>query len=288
MTAKFAELFGRGLHAPFFIAKSWLWYDKNMEANEYYDFEDRRYVNPTISRDEQMAFIDNLRNTQTANNEQIQTDTYNLGTHIPMTQGGLATGATDPDSYFMQRYQTPQVDSQVATLKATAQAQALNDVLSNYQKQMKKRYSDAYKNYKKRYGGTGAGGTPDTLYPETGGGVDDKVLTPLGTDYATGNQYPGTEVTQDGRSMWVTDLNTGTKKHYEKKYDANGNPYWDDVTNTWTKTTNGLEQHIGSGIDGAVQTIGDKAKRFSDTWNYLMGTLGQATPKNSKTGGSAW
>ena len=134
-----------------------LWYDKNMEANEYTEFEGRRYVNPTISRDEQMAFIDNLRNTQTANNEQIQTDTYNLGTHIPMTQGGLATGATDPDSYFMQRYQTPQVDSQVATLKATAQAQALNDVLSNYQKQVKQRYSDAYKAAQKRKGVTPTG-----------------------------------------------------------------------------------------------------------------------------------
>lgn len=147
-----------------------------MEANEYTEFEGRRYVNPTLSRDEQMAFIDNLRNTQTANNGQIQTDTYNLGTHIPMTQGGLATGATDPDSYFMKRYQTPQVDTQVATLKATAQAQALNDVLSNYQKQMKKRYNDAYKAYNKRKGNGGGGNNPSTLFPETGGGVDEKSI----------------------------------------------------------------------------------------------------------------
>lgn len=154
-----------------------LWYDKNMEANEYTEFEGRRYVNPTISRDEQMAFIDNLRNTQTANNEQIQTDTYNLGTHIPMTQGGLATGATDPDSYFMQRYQTPQVDTQVATLKATAQAQALNDVLSNYQKQMKKRYNDAYRAYNKRKGNGGGNNPTNPTNPtKPGGGTDEKPL----------------------------------------------------------------------------------------------------------------
>lgn len=186
-----------------------------MEANEYYDFEDRRYVNPTISRDEQMAFIDNLRNTQTANNEQIQTDAYNLGTHIPATQGGLATGATDPDSYFMQRYQTPQVDSQVATLKATVQAQALNDVLSNYQKQIKKRYSDAYKAYNKRKN------TPATTpaNPANPANPTDPNENPLdtttqaGTDGGTITTDPWTDrnttsYVQDGE--WVTvDTDTG-------------------------------------------------------------------------------
>ena len=153
-----------------------------MNDNEYYEFEGQRYVNPTISRDEQMAFIDNLRNTQTANNEQIQTDTYNLGTHIPATQGGLATGATSPDSYFMQRYQTPQVDSQVATLKATAQAQALNDVLSNYKNQMKKRYNDAYKAYQKR---------KNTYVPSTDPTNPDTPTNPLGVDTKTTGDNDG-------------------------------------------------------------------------------------------------
>ena len=193
-----------------------LWYDKNMEANEYTEFEGRRYVNPTISRDEQMAFIDNLRNTQTANNEQIQTDTYNLGTHIPMTQGGLATGATDPDSYFMKRYQTPQADSQVATLKATAQAQALNDVLSNYQKQMKKRYNDAYRAYNKRKN------TPATTpaNPANPANPTDPNENPL--DKSTEAGTDGGKITTDpytdrnttsfmnGDGVWVTmDTDTG-------------------------------------------------------------------------------
>lgn len=194
-----------------------LWYDKNMEANEYYDFEDRRYVNPTISRDEQMAFIDNLRNTQTANNEQIQTDTYNLGTHIPATQGGLATGATSPDSYFMQRYQTPQVDTEVATLKATAQAQALNDVLSNYQKQVKKRYSDAYRAYNKRKGRGGGGGYNPTT--TNGGNAGDVITRPL--EDATEAKTDGGKISTDPWSDRNTTSYTKDGKYYTVDTDTN-------------------------------------------------------------------
>lgn len=215
---------------------TWLWYDKNMEANEYTEFEGQRYVNPTLSRDEQMAFIDNLRNTQTANNEQIQTDTYNLGTHIPMTQGGLATGATDPDSYFMKRYQTPQVDSQVATLKATAQAQALNDVLSNYQKQMKKRYNDAYKAAQKR--AANRGGTEDPQYPGTPPDVDeqetgkDGVIVPAigiqggsgDTKVQTGDLYTARD--NKGKMLFQKPIIHGTRP------DGSTYTYWvDDVGN---------------------------------------------------------
>lgn len=214
-----------------------------MEANEYTEFEDRRYVNPTLSRDEQMAFIDNLRNTQTANNEQIQTDTYNLGTHIPMTQGGLVTGATDPDSYFMKRYQTPQVDTQVATLKATAQAQALNDVLSNYQKQMKKRYNDAYNAYNKRKGSGSGGGSPDTLYPETGGDVTEKGITPLTAEQTVATKTPGTttQVTDGGKVMWVIDNATGARKKYEKN--SNGE---------WVNTISDYEQYRQRKLNQAI------------------------------------
>ena len=203
-----------------------LWYDKNMEANEYTEFEGRRYVNPTISRDEQMAFIDNLRNTQTANNEQIQTDTYNLGTHIPMTQGGLATGATDPDSYFMQRYQTPQVDSQVATLKATAQAQALNDVLSNYQKQMKKRYNDAYRAYNKRKNTPATTPTTtDPLSPE-----DDDVITKT-TEDEFGNKVGMDELSNrifNHKTKFDinNELEEKRKEYFPLSSDISGVPYW--------------------------------------------------------------
>ena len=37
--------------------------------------DDRRYINPQVSLDEQNAFINNLRSTQQARNEEIATDT---------------------------------------------------------------------------------------------------------------------------------------------------------------------------------------------------------------------
>ena len=108
--------------------------------NEFYTFEDRNYINPQVSLDEQNAFIGNLRNTQQANNAEINAQTYNLGTAVPASVGGL-TGA---NSYFSSRYQTPQMNSLAANLRATAQAKALNDVLANEQAKMQKRYNDAY------------------------------------------------------------------------------------------------------------------------------------------------
>lgn len=131
-----------------------------LDENEFVEVEGRGYVNPQVALDESNTFIDNLRSTQQANNQQIQTDTYNLGTEIPSNLGGL-TGA---ESYFTSRYQTPQTNAALSELRATAQAAALNDVLANEQAMWKKRYQDAYRNYQKRsydksYGGGSGGGS---------------------------------------------------------------------------------------------------------------------------------
>jgi len=116
-----------------------------MRPEEYYNFEERAYETPTQSRDEQTSFIDNLRATQQATNAQIKTQTENLGTQIPSVKGGL----TGPEGYFQQRYQVTPTNALVADLKAAAQADALNKVLSNYGEQAQKRYNDAYRQYQK-------------------------------------------------------------------------------------------------------------------------------------------
>lgn len=108
--------------------------------------DDRRYINPQVSLDEQNAFINNLRSTQQARNEEIATDTYNLGTAVPSNLGGLGGSG----SYFNTRYQTPQTNAVVADLRAAAQAQALNDVMNNELAQAQQRYNNAYKAYRKR------------------------------------------------------------------------------------------------------------------------------------------
>ena len=127
-----------------------------LPENETTEFENRTYINPEVSLNEQMSFIDNLRSNQGERNAEIQQQTYNLGTAVPSNLGGLTGG----EGYWTSRYQTPQTASAVAELRSAAQAQALNDVLSNEQAKWKKRYNDAYKSYQKRSnrGGGGGGG----------------------------------------------------------------------------------------------------------------------------------
>lgn len=127
----------------------------NLDDFSYID-NDRRYVNPQVSLNEQNAFIDNLRNTQGQDTAQIRQDTYNLGTAVPSNLGGLAGGS----NYFKSRYQTPQTNSMVADLRAAAQSQALSTLLNNEIGKAKKRYSDAYRAAKKRANNISNGNNP--------------------------------------------------------------------------------------------------------------------------------
>lgn len=164
-----------------------------MDSSEFNYFEDQAYINPKLSSGEQMAFIDKFRDIQNQNNQQIATDTYNLGKALPSNLGGLGGG----ESYFNARYQNNQVDDMVANLKTAAQAQELNDVMSNYQAQLKKRYSNAQRAYNRRHSPTGtnptSNGQPDNLDIEDSGikaGSGD--ITPGKT---TNTYIPGAQVT---------------------------------------------------------------------------------------------
>lgn len=148
--------------------------DNILPTEEFQEVEGRLYSNPQVTIDETNTFIDNLRATQGQQNQEITQQTQMLGTDVPTNLGGL-TGA---EGYFTSRYQTPQTLSNVANLRATAQAAALNEVLANEQAIWKKRYQDAYRAYQKRnydraksayYGGGGGanGGNGDIE-----GGVD--------------------------------------------------------------------------------------------------------------------
>lgn len=154
-----------------------------MDTNETYQFEDREYVNPSTAQNEAEAFITTLRETQQGNNAQIEQDTQMLGTDVPSSQGGLISGASNPDSYFASRYQTPQVNSQVANLRAATQAAALNQLLKNDAAQWQKRYKDAYYDYQKRMNdksNANTGGDPSNG-PQTPGDVVEKVTDEITT-----------------------------------------------------------------------------------------------------------
>lgn len=135
-------------------------------SNEYTVVDNTAYANPQVALDEGNKFIDNYRAVQADNTAQIASDTQKLGTNVPTAQGGL-TGA---GSYFTSRYQTPQTNATIADIRATIQAKALNDVLSNEQAYWQKQYSDAYNAAQKRANASTAStaGTTDTTSSSEG------------------------------------------------------------------------------------------------------------------------
>ena len=176
-----------------------------LNDNEFVEVEGRGYVNPQVALDESNTFIDNLRSTQQANNQQIQTDTYNLGTEIPSNLGGL-TGA---ESYFTSRYQTPQTVSAVANLRAAAQATALNQVLQNEQEMWKKRYNDAYRKYQKS--AYDKSNTPSTTGGDDGNGDKEQKTTKGQYSYESsvrGVEGKRTFVDKVG-NLHIVDMETG-------------------------------------------------------------------------------
>lgn len=211
-----------------------------MNDTEVYELENRAYVNPTQSRDEQLQFIDNLRATQEQANQQIAEDTYALGTQVPTNLGGLTSGAGNADSYWASRYQTPQVASQIANLQATAQADALSKILAQDQSVYQNRANQAYRSYSKRKAARDKaaaeavtkGNTPATSNPEYPD-VETKASDDLTTvDVKTGTSLDTSEWSSPvsivgvpgaggsfGDTYQITDLVTGEIVQYDK----NGN-----------------------------------------------------------------
>ena len=138
-----------------------------LPQSEVINYEDTLYVNPETSFNEQNKFIENLRGLQQQQNAEIATDTTNLGTY-PASQSNLG-GLGGGESYFTARYQTPQTNALVNDLRATANAQALTDVLKLNQSIMQQKLQTAQENARKRaaaraararyYGGGSGGGS---------------------------------------------------------------------------------------------------------------------------------
>lgn len=210
-----------------------------LNDSDFVEVEGRYYANPQVALDESNKFIDNLRSTQQANNQQIQTDTYNLGTAVPSNLGGLTSPVTDGNggagmSYFTSRYQVPQTNSAVANLRAAAQAQALNEVLANEQAIWKKKYQDAYRDYQRkaynrsRSGGGGGGTTGGNTNDGNTSTWNDGNVETRKTQIKKFFDIPGTDLSETDTHYVYTDQKTGEKayisKDYMKKiYDENGN-----------------------------------------------------------------
>lgn len=234
-----------------------------LNDNEFVEIEGRAYANPQTALDESNAFIENLRNTQQANNQQIQTDTYNLGTAVPSNLGGLTSpvgegGAGDAGlSYFTSRYQTPQTNAVVENLRSVAQAQALNQALQNEQEKWKKRYNDAYRNYQKRASsGGGSGGTDPSS--TTKGGVDETATDSM---YTISGSVPGVA---NGYTVPNLDLATGEILGYDYV------PYGEDYKTNYNYRYNGTQKSSGSSSSKKGTLPKTNSTVFSgDKTNYL-------------------
>lgn len=242
-----------------------------LNDDEFVEIEGRAYANPQVILDESNAFIENLRNTQQANNQKIQTDTYNLGTAVPSNLGGLTSPSGDTGlSYFTSRYQVPQTEAAVANLRATAQAAALNQALQNEQEMWKKRYNDAYRNYQKRqynraYGGgggtTGGGGGGGGLGIDTNIGAGETVEVSTYSPQA-GQIIPNTDYVSD---------------------------YQDAATGKWYQLTSPREIDViaaGNTLtgrnpsDGATVNVNGKTLRYvaaTDSWYEQTNSAGPNT-----------
>lgn len=199
-------------------------------------------MEPTVSRDEQLGFIDRLREIENKDLQKIATDTHNLGSDLPSNLGGLSAigrpnsiGVSGADTgsagIWRNRYERPQTNALVSDLKATAQASALETALNNMLNQYKNRYNQAARK------AANAGGTTES---------DDPYNINAGDPYS--------QALNSG-------LANGQKGSYLVK-DANGNikSVIDVITDDNNKIT---------GVDTGLQSYGDTGV------NYLQNLIDQ-------------
>lgn len=238
-----------------------------LPENEYTETEGRKYINPNLPVEETNTFIENLRDTQKGNLNEISMQTESLGTAVPSNLGGLMGG----QGYWTSRYVTPQTNSAVANLRATAQATALNEALANEKAMWDKRYQEAYRNYQKRQndktngGGGGGDDDDDPDYEPTEDPVkveENPVVVPEPETTDTGvtsavNAYAG--VTGGGKVPTSTSI-PGIL------YDKDGN-------------ATAIKVYVGKGIEvaGGMSYDKDGARKFLQDWVKNGGRVSNGT-----------
>lgn len=221
----------------------------NLDDFSYVE-EDRRYINPQTSLDEQNAFIQTLRDTQAQRNAQIQQDTYNLGTAVPSNLGGL----TGSEGYFASRYQTPQTNTLVADLRAAAQAQALNEAMTNELNKAKEKYNRAYKAASRRKAASGGGGGKTTTNPS---GLPDNVSQE--TVASDKNQFWGLNFNDDVAHYGLYELkrNPGeSQENWEGRVAKWHNEL--EATNSWRAYPGNTKEAMGRVVEELKKKSGSK------------------------------
>lgn len=210
--------------------------------------DDRRYIKPQVALDESNAFIEALRNTQGQRKAEIAQDTYNLGTAVPSNLGGLGGSG----SYFTSRYQTPQTNEVVANLRATAQAQALNDAMNNALAQAKQRYNNAYKSAQRRSRATGSTGPTNPANPANP--TNSKL--PIATNGNNGKTtIPGGGSDTVRENTWAGAPYKGSIYKYKK---GDFSFLYDASSPLSLPPSSSLASPLNTGKDGTLKTINGK------------------------------
>lgn len=203
---------------------------------EYLRFNDQGLaeINPMASYNAQNQFIDNYRNLQAENTAQIGTQTHALGSDLPAQKGGLH----GPSEYWKSRYQTPQTESRLASLRTANQLQALNQLMQNDLANETEKYNQASRAANQRANSGGNNNTSD--YDSTQGKVNFTSLESLGR---AGTVQPGLSSTYDTETLQPTGttiIAEGVDENGNAKYveiDANGN-----VIRRYTAPGNGVSE----------------------------------------------
>lgn len=198
-----------------------------MNTDEYTEFQNRYYVNPEVSMDEQNQFIDKFRDLQNADQVQINRDTYNLGTPTSSNKGGLV-GA---EGMWDVQYRRPAVNQAIENLRQVNMQQALNMSMANQQNVMANRVQQAQRNYNRAQAEAYKN---DRLASRTNNTPSD---TPgLGIDTNTGQTDP-------------TDLAARPNAEKQQQYDeANGDQF--------NETMQNVTDAIQSGDGQASNSVG--------------------------------
>lgn len=197
-------------------------------------------LKPETSRDEQLAFIDTLREIQGTQNQEIQNATHALGTDVVPRYGGLS----GTNSYWLNQYQTPQTEARIASLRSAAQSSALQTALNNYLGRLQEQYNQAYRKARKR---SNSPTTTTPTSPSDNGDIE-HIDTPSGTGEQTLRSIPGTTTIWD----WSTDSKTGEPGYTVLDYNTN-KPISSNNKNTQTVSNsakkNLLDYAIGAGTN---------------------------------------
>lgn len=219
-------------------------------------------VKPETSRDEQMAFIDTMRGIQSSQNQEIQDATHALGSDVTPEFGGI----NGTNSYWLDRYQTPQTESRIATLRTAAQNSALNTALNNYLNRLQEDYNKAARraNKRQRQRALAAANSPTNIYDPA---APDVPLNP--TDPNEGDAPDVVSATT--RNLPSGKTYTTTKANgYTTQTDSKGNIYYTDNPN-YTKASNGKYYNTsgyqtGNWIGNIVNAIQFGSKENLANW----------------------